>query len=426
MDTAQRLKILGYANQISLEDLASPTNNIQQLLSYEVADRLSNCGCLFPDHPDEELANSYPEELARYLNTSEENASCIRLAHLRMLEAQTGQGSWPAGCHPNLFSNRHAVKYYVRRSTFNNNYLRAVTDTELSQIWDQKQWQPWNDWKLTREALFDNWAGKPALDVCLWLVEETFRRVGCWHEPTDNEREANIVILSRPIGGSTIGIGWFNSGTCRDRVEFHIDSTWRPPSLHAMTNLFSHECGHCNNLPHTFTNQQSHHGVMSYSTPSIYQGFSTGQAPHTLPRDPSLSQLIRQYGNEWVPFAETPNPPEPPKPNPPDTDIEKIIAEVLKKIPTKEEIVKEVLENTPTKQQIVADVLSQIPYGRIRQEIINMLPIHFKGPKGDPGGFSSREAEYVADTIRGNLRGFFSATTALQALQKAFENISKK
>lgn len=421
MNVIQQLKAIGYAPSIKLENINSPTADPQPLLSDEVKQRLVQCPCLFPDYPDEDLGRNPPEEIGRLLQVSEQDAIAIHFAHLRMLEAQTGRGSFPSGCHPDLFSNRHAVKYYIRRSTFNSNYTRPVRDEELSQIWDQRQWQPWNDWRLTREELFDRWAGKPMLDVSIWLVLETYRRVGCWHEETDNEREANIVLLSRPIGGSTIGIGWFNSGTCSSSVESHIDSTWRP-SLHGCTNLIAHEWGHNHRLPHTFTNQQSHRGVMSYNTPPIYQGFSTGQAPHTLPRDPSLAQLIRQYGDEWVPFADSPDPPQPPTPDPPPipdpppVDIDAIVDRVLAELPTAEQV---------------------------KQLVLDALPDHFRGPPGPrgadgkdgrdgrngvdgaDGGFSPTQAEYLAKAIGEGNRGFFGAANGLRYLEEALRQLAR-
>lgn len=416
MNELHYLKAIGHARSIRLEDINLPTIDPQPLLGDDVRQRVADCPCLFPDYPDEDLGRAHPGTIARLLEVGEQDAAAIHLAHKRMLEAQTGRGSFPAGCHQDLFRDRHAVKYHVRRGTFNSNYTRAVTDSEISQIWDQRQWQPWNDWRLTREELFDRWAGKPALDVCLWLMEETYRRVGCWHEPTDNEREANIVILSRPIGGSTIGIGWFNSGTCRDQVEFHIDSTWRA-SLHGIANLFAHECGHCNNLPHTFSGQQSHRGVMSYNTPPIYQGFSTGQAPHTLPRDPSLAQLIRQYGDEWVPFADSPDPPQPPEPPAPDPpsppqppvtpiDIEEIVRRVLAELPDD-------FQGPPGPQG---------PPGRDGINGRNGVD----GRDGRDGGLSPEQARYLADAIRNGNRGLFGAANGLAHLESALRQLANQ
>jgi hypothetical protein len=179
-----------------------------------------------------------------------------------------------------------------------------VTSGELDDIVKAKVWD------VTLEEVMDRWNGKSKLDVTLWLMEETFRLVGCLHVQTQTKSEADIHIRSRVIPGSTIGIGWFPSSSCSGQVEFHIDSSWNA-SLHPLAHLFCHENGHCNNLRHTFTNQGSHRGIMSYSPKYPLEGFSPGKAPWTKPRDPSMTVLIRQYGDEWVPLpgVDTPTPP---------------------------------------------------------------------------------------------------------------------
>lgn len=296
------LKALGYLPNVSLADLdRDSTKRLAATASFDPAERL----CLHPDYPDNELATVDPDYIATSLAISPLDGKCIHLAHKGMQEA-TGSGSWGI-CVPSLYPNNNAVRYYVDVDSFSANHRETVSDEDLRLI------ARYPVWSLTsEEEILDRFSGKSKLDVAFWLgVEETYRRVGCAHVRTDNHDEAGIHVLSRVIPGSTIGIGWFPSAGCGSHVEFHIDSSWRA-DLHNLAWLFGHECGHCNKLPHTFSGQERHHGVMSYSKYLPYVGYSTGEDPFPIPRDPSMSQLTRQYGGEPIP-VEPPQPPtEPP------------------------------------------------------------------------------------------------------------------
>ncbi len=188
---------------------------------------------------------------------------------------------------------------------------RPVNDDELRDIVNAGVWGV-----STVAQAKAKWDKGNMLDTALALVEEAYRRVGCAHTRvfTGPEGDHNVHVRALPIAGSTIGVAWFNDGTCGDHVNHHIDSTWRP-GLHQLCNLLCHEFGHNNNLPHTFSGQETHHGIMSYSPRYPFQGFRTG-SEGSLPKDPSWAQLIRQYGGEPVPSGGGTPPPLPPSTTP--------------------------------------------------------------------------------------------------------------
>ncbi len=299
--SAQLLKAYGHLPTIGLDNLAD--ERAVHAAGMVDADVLAGrfCGC--PDFPDAELAEANVDSMARQLDMQRDEAGYLQRAHASMLEAATGRGSFPAACHPDVDDARHVVKYHVLRETFNSNWLRKCSEAEIRHVAGA------GVWNVTAEQLLDLWLGKPLLDAGLWLLEETYRRVGARHVATDKKSEANIVMRCRYISGGTIGIGWFNSGSCSSSVESHYDSSWQP-SLARCSLLLNHEVGHNNNLQHEFTNQGSHHGVMSYSWPNNTYGFLKG-TEGILPRDPSWGPLTRYYGGD--PFPPGPQPPPPMK-----------------------------------------------------------------------------------------------------------------
>lgn len=300
--TTQQLKAYGYLPAVGLNNLAdsSATHRAALIDSDVLAGRV--CGC--PDMPDEEIANANQGDVAKALAMEMPDALALQVAHRRMLQA-TGRGSWPAGCHMELYphADRHAVTYHVRRRTCNRNYLRKTTRDEITHLIGAGVW-PWS----VEEAL-DKWAGKPLLDVALEVVREAYRRIGVWLIEMPEERGHDILLLCRPIPGSTIGIGWFPDGTCTDVVESHYDSSWQP-SLYRLCLLLAHELGHNHLLQHTFSGQNRHRGVMSYNWPSNFYGFLEGDED-ILPRDPSWGPLTRFFGGEPIPLEPGQLPPGP-------------------------------------------------------------------------------------------------------------------
>ncbi len=294
--TSQLLKRYGHLPQRGLSHLADSevTRQAQMIDSDLLVDR--KCGC--PDFPDEEVASSSIESIQEHLGFSAEERDCaeaLKITHQRMLDA-TGRGSFPPGCHQDIYphADRHCTTYWIDRSTFGRNYTRPADEDEIRHLSNAGVWSQWG----VDQAL-DTWLGKPILDVAMDFVRETYRRVGNWLMPVESRVAANIVLLSRYISGSTIGIGWFNDGRCNDRVESHYDSSWKP-SLYRLCLLLGHEIGHNLNLQHEFSNQNRHHGVMSYSWPSNFYGFLTGDEG-ILPRDPSWGPLARFFGGEPIP-----------------------------------------------------------------------------------------------------------------------------
>jgi hypothetical protein len=323
--SVQQLKAYGHLPEIGLDrlpDLAS-REAARAIDSSIIAGRV----CGVPDYADDEIADFMGEsedsqkirELGESLGLPPEETHYLVSMHHSLrdmyrretqnstvpstigLEAKSGRGSYPAGCYPELSTDRHAIYYHINYDSFPDHYKYAIGQAELESLVTNSR-----VWNVTLEYLLDTWLGKPMIDVNLWLMVETYRRCGIWMERTEDRAKANIRILSRFISGSTIGIGWFPGSTCNEHVEFHIDNSWKP-DLDNCNLLFNHECGHTHSLPHTFSGQTSHKGVMSYNWPSHTYGYLTGDEG-ILPRDPSWGQLQRQYGTEPFP-REDPLPP---------------------------------------------------------------------------------------------------------------------
>jgi len=310
MDRIQEAKALGGLTAISLKDL-NKTSVVENGLFPQDFEQLP---CGFPNATDYEIAGTDPGELAHYLDCDEEHAEAIHQCHQGMARVElAGGGSWGL-CNTDLYPGHHSVKYGVDVDSFPAHYHRKVTAEEIKSL--SKEQSPW--WGWTLEEAMDRFNGKTVLDVCLLVgVEETFRLTGNAHVRVDSKPSRGIWIKSRVIPGNTIGLGWFPSAGCSSLVEFHIDSSW-DASLHPKITLFGHECGHCNNLPHTFTGQASHKGVMSYTSKYPYEGFSTGEAARgfTLPKDPSWKLLEGFYDPRPAPDLTQPPPPPPPPPPP--------------------------------------------------------------------------------------------------------------
>jgi len=265
--------------------------------------------CIHPDFPDAEIA-AYTDagKLSAELGFLViDQCDSLISAHKHMLAA-VGKGSFPASCYPDLYPNNHAVRVYLELDTFKPIHTRTVKESELEQILRA------GVWRMTREQVWDTWSGKPMILVAMDLCNESYRRRGCAPIMADDGPNGshNIHILSKYIAGATIGYAYFNNGTCGNHVNNFIDNSW-DGGLMGLARLLTHECGHNHDLPHTFNGQSRHHGVMGYDPPptGLFYGYSDGEAPHVLPRDPSLDQLIRQYGNEEVPPIDGPVIPTP-------------------------------------------------------------------------------------------------------------------
>jgi hypothetical protein len=300
MNQAQKLKMLGLLPGVTLSKLSDVS------LSYAMLAQLQNRLCDHPDQPDVEIADSSPSTLAAFLEMDSDHANRLIGMHLRMFQA-TGRGSWPAACPATReqYPDNHAVIYYVDEDSIPNHYARPVTTQELEGLVTIGVWG-------TREYIFDTWSGKRMCDVGFDLMEESNRRAGCAHiRSSDHSEKHHIHIKFEIIGGSVIGYAYFNDGSCGDHVDQRLDSSWRP-DLHSFAYLVTHETGHNNNLPHTFSGQGTHHGIMSYDRGPLFQGFGTGEQPYRYTRDPSWPQLIRQYGGEPVPQDDEPDDPTDP------------------------------------------------------------------------------------------------------------------
>ncbi|MAH49393.1 hypothetical protein CMI37_26450 [Candidatus Pacearchaeota archaeon] len=311
MNTNQLLKAMGWGCDVSLSDLDSDSAS-SRIVTDEAIEAISGRMCFHPDEADEEIALADPGVISGRLDLDEESAVGLKQLHERMLAAKSGSGSFPIGCYPS-FPERHAVKFFIDKDTFPEHYLRPVTAAELEQIVEA------GVWRWSRQEIFDINSGRPMIDVAMWLSVEAYRLLGVQHiEVFDgpNGSEHNIHIKATNQPGSQIGVAWFNNGTCGDHVNNHLDSSYRP-GLMACAKLLCHELGHNHNAQHQFRGQSSHHGVMSYDPPRLFYGYSTGQAPHVLPRDPSLVHFEEVYGLEPIPLTpgstgDVPAPVDPP------------------------------------------------------------------------------------------------------------------
>ena len=311
------LKASGNLQSVGLRRLAdSRARGIASLVDSEL---LAHRCCGTPDEPDPEIAAASIEDLQKYIGTDCQESKLLRLSHRRMEEA-VGSGSWPASCHLDIYphEDRHAVTYHLRRSTFNNNWLRKATESEIRHVSSGGVW-PWST-----DELLQRFEGKPMLDVAIFFVHEAYRRIGVKLIAVGEESLADIVTLCRNIPGSTIGLGYFPNGSCRDVVEAHLDSSWKP-GLAKASLLIAHEWGHCHDLRHQFKNQDRHKSVLSYSWPNNFYGFLDG-SEGILPRDASWPSINRFLGDEPIPKDDDPvtptNPPTPTDGLPRTKDLE--------------------------------------------------------------------------------------------------------
>lgn len=304
MNEIQLLKAYGQLPNRLATDLQSVV--ITQKTRDELATR--SCGC--PDAADREIAETDDvPRLATLLGTSVEECRALIDAHRRMLLTDAGDynnNRW-GKCNTAQYPNNASLTYFLDLDTFPAHYKRAVTREELESIVEAKVFR----WPL--EQLLDECLGKPMVEIAYdWFIAESYRVLGCQHiRVTDGPNgKHNVHVYSTRLGGSVIGRAWFPDGSCGDHVNHQIDSSYKP-GLIGMCKLGCHEFGHNHGEPHQFAGQGAHHSVMSYDPPRLFYGFSTGKAPHTLPRDKSIDSLSDKYGGVPVPLKEqgpTPGP----------------------------------------------------------------------------------------------------------------------
>lgn len=289
------LKLLGYLRTIPLKEISKVHVTTDSSQENPV---LVGRTCGTPDFADAEIANSNAKDLALAIEESDEGlCDCYISMHKKMLAAVTGDGSFPAGCN-SKYPTRHVATYYVDRASFNAaNYHRPVTDTELSQAAVY--------FRISAAESKSRFGQFTMMNLALKMLEEAYRRVGCGHFEIPDHDAANIHILTRALGGTTIGMAEFNNGTCGDHLNHWIDNNYRP-GLMSFAHLLTHEAGHNNNLEHQFSNQNVHHSVMSYSPKQPYVGFAKNESDR--PDDVSLPILRRYYGDEEFPPIDSPIP----------------------------------------------------------------------------------------------------------------------
>ncbi|NIL97599.1 MAG: hypothetical protein GTO62_10820 [Planctomycetales bacterium] len=412
------LKAKGYYQDVPIAQFPAAAIDLAEVPHLQNVDLL--CGS--PDHASPELAAADPAVLAAALGFSLDTCRDIVQMHATLLAAQ-GAGSWPRGCHAH-HPNHHSATYYVDRKSFPDHFKREVTHAEWQDVIAAAVWgvntveeskrrfsyRSEQHAAAAREAGFSRaQVGGPCnlLDTALQLMAESLRRVGCAHvEVFDGpDGDHRIHIRAKPIPGSVIGYAFFNDGTCRDHVNQFIDSTWRP-GLHRLALLLLHETGHNNNLQHTFANQQSHRGIMSYSWDPPIQGFSTGQAPFRNPRDPSLGPLARFYDLQPVPIGD---PKPPPKPGPATITL-RMGDPVTLTIGGKrvELAVKRIDGDTgPSLVQRVAAALAKVPDYPSKDQHRQALAMVYEATSQalGKGDITAAEAQQAIKTLRGLLLG---------------------
>jgi hypothetical protein len=321
----QLLKAYGHLPGISLDEVQElKASRAMLALAEEVVE---DRWCGHPDFADAEIAEAEPEDLAEQLSLHPMIAEALVGMHAAMLEAKTGTGSWPAGCNPEQYPDRHAIWLHYDVRAWGPNYTRVATDQELLDIVRAGVWGV-TDLEHARKL----WGGKPVCDIAVDLAVESARRWGIYLMVTSTPQTTGIRLTNINIPGSTIGLGWFPNGTCRSLVEARIDRSWRA-SLHAIANLILHEIGHCLSMPHYFAGQATHRSVMGYQPAYPFQGFRFGPPETTIPRDPCIAQLTRQFGGEPVPpvawWLRQDDPKPPPIPPPGNGSIRAQVGDAL-------------------------------------------------------------------------------------------------
>ena len=318
------MKRFGHAPDITLDQVRR--GRMRQFVEDQLVDTVivpdpKKRFCACPDFVDQEIVQSSPREVADSLHISQSEATEVIAVHKSMLPvperfdepifgtgkfqnvAGTGSGSFPRGCHS--VTPRHSFTWHTNHAQWARypHWVRKCTDAELQGIVTA------GVWGLTRDLVDRYWAEKPMYRVAIELTMLAYLRKSIYPIEVPHTQRAMCRITCIPIPGSTIGLGWFNNGTCTGSFEARHDANWRP-SLHHATFVICHEVGHVNRAPHTFGNQNAHFGIMSYRPRHPFQGFREGRSGHrvtgdwqtTIIEDPTNALFRRFYGD--VPFVQ--------------------------------------------------------------------------------------------------------------------------
>lgn len=291
------LKALGYETEMTLADVAA--GRVSHF-RFAAGKDPTQGGCGVPHGHDPEIASADPKDLVTVLGQDLEYCQFLVDAHKRCDPKRadaTGTGSWRTGCTSER-PNAHGIYYYYDRPSFqvNSGYTRPVKDSELQQLGNTKGWQKFSGWTAANRVAA--WSGMPVYEVARLVMEEAYRLVGNPMIETKDRSKAQVWMRGRPMSGGLKGYAYFNNQGC-SQVTANFDTTSFQPSLDNCFWLWIHEVGHNNNGPHTFTNQSSHAGYMSYNRRSPTPPYAT--ADRTIftdrTRDPSMSRWARQYGD---------------------------------------------------------------------------------------------------------------------------------
>jgi hypothetical protein len=286
------------------------------------------CGC--PDFIDYEIIQSTPLQVSDALRITQPEAADLIGMYASMAVpiaqrfdvpilgqqafegvAGTGTGSFPRGCN-GAHTPRHSFTWHTNHAQWArySHWVRRCTDRELQGIVDA------GVWGLDFEYVQRRWGQTPMYRVAIALATESYRRQSILPIEVPWGTPAMSQLTCIHIPGGTIGLGWFNNGTCLARIpgafEARQDAGWTP-DLDGATNLITHEWGHVNRRQHDFNGQSGpngHHGVMSYDPRKPFQGFREGPQGHpvtadwktTIRRDPAAIGFNGFYG--MVPFLE--------------------------------------------------------------------------------------------------------------------------
>lgn len=138
-----------------------------------------------------------------------------------------------------------------------------------------------------------NKSGIPSKFVTTWEeqilkpVIEDYANIGLKLIPVEGTGKANIKVSFRNFGGSTIGLAYFNNGSCSDSVTCELSTSYSPNEA-TEADLLKHEMGHCNGLGHT------NGGTMN---PFI---INRDTYYKWTPSDPSWNTLVRYFGGEPI------------------------------------------------------------------------------------------------------------------------------
>ena len=302
----QMLKMYGHLPSVELKDCAK--ESAKASVNDDAYAALIGRSCMCPDFADHELADTSEGWVAHHLGISEAQAVVIKEMH-RRAELYNNQ-KWPRDCHG---TGIHTTKVYWNWDSFErhaSHIMRPCTEAELQSIVDARVWG------MDLTEVRDRFSSMDMPRVAQWLADEAFRVLGQQHLQIDDGpqgQEHQIHVECEPIPGSVAGYAYLPDGSCSDHVNMRLDNlNW---GLVTLTSVTAHEYGHTHGEQHQFHRQDWHRGVMSYNRPrDKFEGFSTGQAPHSLPRDPSRDSLDEKYTGESVPRPGDVDPDPPPKP----------------------------------------------------------------------------------------------------------------